>query len=88
MEQKSAFALGAIKREVDFDTYHFAENLLTMSYLNIFNKIQRSNVTLDYEIENQYIQAAQQTVATTSGEVALAPSDIAQISLQMRVPPS
>ena len=55
MEQKSAFALGAIKREVDFETYHFAENLLTMSYLDIFNKIQSSNITLDFEIENQYI---------------------------------
>ena len=47
-----------------------------MSYLDIFNKMQRSNVTLDFEIDNQYIQAAQQTSISTTGV-----DSMAQISL-------
>ena len=37
LQQKSAFALGAIKREVNFEEFHFAENLLTMNYFDLFN---------------------------------------------------
>ena len=55
MHQKSAFALGAIKREVNFEEFHFAENLLTMDYFSLFNKVNSQNVTLEYEIDNQYI---------------------------------
>mmetsp|Transcript_45126 Transcript_45126/g.59827 ORF Transcript_45126/g.59827 Transcript_45126/m.59827 type:complete len:215 (+) Transcript_45126:35-679(+) len=39
MHQKSAFALGAIKREINFEEFHFAENLLEMNFLSMFNKI-------------------------------------------------
>lgn len=39
LQQKSAFALGAIKREVNFEEFHFAENLLTMNYFEIFNQV-------------------------------------------------
>ena len=46
MEQKSAFALGAIKREVNFEEFHFAENLLTQNYFDLLNEINRQNVTL------------------------------------------
>lgn len=52
IHQKSSFSLGAIKREVNFEEFHFAENLLTMNYFEIFNKITAQNVTLEYEIEN------------------------------------
>jgi len=52
LHQKSAFALGAIKREVNFEEFHFAENLLTMSYFDIFNKVDQQNVTLEYQIDN------------------------------------
>ena len=50
--------MGAIKREVNFEEFHFAENLLTMNYFDLFNKVHAQNVTLEYEIDNQYIQAA------------------------------
>lgn len=52
LQQKSAFSLGAIKREVNFEEFHFAENLLTMNYFEIFNQVNQQNVTLEYEIEN------------------------------------
>lgn len=52
MHQKSAFSIGAIKREINFDEFHLAENLLTMSYFDIFNKVNQQNVTLEYQIEN------------------------------------
>ena len=58
MSQKSAFALGAIKREVNFEEFHFAENLLTTNYFGLFNSMAAQNVTLEYDIDNQYIQAA------------------------------
>lgn len=48
LHQKSAFSIGAIKREVNFEEFHFAENLLTMNYFSIFNKMQNQNVTLEY----------------------------------------
>ena len=54
-QQKSALALGAIKREVNFEEFHFAENLLTMNYFGLFNKLRQQNVTLDFDIDNQYI---------------------------------
>ena len=55
LHQKSAFSIGAIKREVNFEEFHFAENLLTMNYFGIFNKITQQNVTLEYQIDNEYI---------------------------------
>ena len=48
LNQKSSFSIGAIKREVNFEEFHFAENLLTMNFFGIFNKIQTQNVTLEY----------------------------------------
>jgi len=77
LHQKSAFALGAIKREINFEEFHFAENLLTMSLFDIFNKVNAQNATLEYQVDNQYIQNVQQTGTS---------EDIAQISLHMRVP--
>ena len=39
LHQKSAFSIGAIRREINFEEFHLAENLLTMSYFDIFNKV-------------------------------------------------
>jgi len=41
LHQKSAFAIGAIKREINFEEFHFAENLLTMNYFDLFNKVNQ-----------------------------------------------
>jgi len=35
-EQKNSYALGAIARKINFDTYNFAEDLLSMSYFDLF----------------------------------------------------
>ena len=55
MHQKSAFALGAIKREINFEEFNFAENLLSMDFLGMFNRINIQNATLEYQIDSQYI---------------------------------
>lgn len=77
LHQKSAFALGAIKREINFDKVHFAENLLEMDMLQMFNYINNQNTTLEYQIDSQYIQNVQQSGSS---------DEIAQITLHMRVP--
>ena len=59
MQQKSAFALGAIKREINCDEFHFAENLLQHNFFSMFNKIESQNATLEYQVDNQYIQNVQ-----------------------------
>ena len=56
LSQKSAFSLGAIKREINFDDFHFAENLLTNNFFGLFNLIEKQNATLEYQVDSQYIQ--------------------------------
>ena len=79
LNQKSSFSIGAIKREVNFEEFHFAENLLTMNFFGIFNKIQTQNVTLEYQIDNVYVQAAQDSLDTNL---------MAEIKMTLRVPPA
>lgn len=40
---------------MNFEEFHFAENLLTMNYFGLFNKMRQQNVTLEFDIDNQYI---------------------------------
>lgn len=37
MSQKAAYALGAANRQIGYDTYHFAENLLSQSYFDLID---------------------------------------------------
>lgn len=46
MSQRAAYARGAIVREIGFDKYHFAENLLHTSYAGLLDTIRQENTTL------------------------------------------
>lgn len=53
MSQKDSFALGAAARQLNFDTYHFAENLLFQSYEELFRSINSQNTTLEFEPDSR-----------------------------------
>jgi hypothetical protein len=78
LDQKEAYALGAIKREIDFERYHLAENLLTQSFFGIFQDIKAQNTTLSYDISNQFTQAPALS--------ASAPDSSVSITLELQVP--
>jgi hypothetical protein len=40
LHQKDAYALGALKREIGFDSYQLAENLLTSTFFDIVHRIK------------------------------------------------
>ena len=79
LNQKEAYAMGAIKREIDFERYHLAENLLTQSFYGIFNDVHSQNTTLSYDISNQFTQdPAMSSSVGSSSEVV--------VTLEMQVP--
>lgn len=37
-DQKNSYALGSIQRKINFETYNFAEDLLSMSYFDLIQE--------------------------------------------------
>ena len=75
LQQKSTYALGAANRQIDFDTYHFAENLLQMSFYDLFDSVNSQNTTLKYDLQSK--QSSPPLQSTSSA---------LQINLNMMVP--
>lgn len=48
LEQKDSFALGAAHRQINFDMFHFAENMLFNDYHSLHELINKQNTTLTY----------------------------------------
>ena len=76
MKQKAPFSRGSIKRQIDYDS-HLAHDLHSMDFLQILKERHSSNVTLSFDVDNEYISSAPETDSDVS---------VAQISLNMRVP--
>ena len=39
-DQKNSYALGKISRKINFETYNFAQDLLTMSYVDLIKQFR------------------------------------------------
>lgn len=77
LDQKNSYALGAISRQINFDTYNFAQNLLSGSFFDLFSLISSQNTTLGFEPESQL-----------SSPALAGSTDPLKITLQMKVPSS
>lgn len=75
MAQKTPYARGAIQRQVGFDKYHMAQNLLFSSYQELFATIREENTTLAFVPES------------TMSNPPISGSETVQINLKMLVPP-
>lgn len=78
MRQKDSYALGTLKREIGFDSYHLAENLLTSSFFDIVDRINSQQTSLSFDTETQF---------TTTPLMAADKSDsTVHLQLEMNVP--
>ena len=75
MAQKTPFARGAIQRQVGFDKYHVAQNLLFSSYQELFAIVREENTTLSFEPES------------TMSSPPVSGSETVRVNLKMLVPP-
>ena len=78
LNQKDSYALGAIRRQIGFESYHLAENLLTSTFFEVFNKIKDQDTTLQFEVESEYVQSPMMSGNAADSNV--------HVSLEMNVP--
>ena len=78
LNQKDSFALGELKREIGFESYHLAENLLTSSFFDIVHRIKSQTTSLSFDTDTCY--------TTTPLMVPDADDNSVHIKLQMNVP--
>ena len=52
LEQQESFSIGSVEREIGFNMFHLAENLMTMDFFNLYAYINSQNVTANFEIQN------------------------------------
>ena len=75
MAQKTPFARCAIQRQVGFDKYHVAQNLLFSSYQQLFATVREENTTLAFVPES------------TMSSPPISGSETVRVNLKMLVPP-
>ena len=80
LSQNSPFQRGTIKRQVNFEDIHFAEELYTHTYFELYGKEYSKESKLKLRIDNQYTASAS---PPNSGATEL---DMSVITLNMRVP--
>lgn len=78
LDQRYSFASGVIKREIGFDSYHLAENLVTSTIFQVFNSIKSQNTTLSFDTESQFTTTPKMSPDSDPSSVS--------ISLEMNVP--
>jgi len=52
LNQKYSYASGVVKREIGFENYHLAGNLLTSTFFDVFNNIKAQDTTLAFDVES------------------------------------
>jgi len=52
LNQKYSYSSGVVKREIGFENYHLAGNLLTSTFFDVFNNIKAQDTTLAFDVES------------------------------------
>lgn len=78
LNQKDSFALGHLKREIGFESYHLAENLLTSSFFDIVRRIKSQTTSMSFDTDTFYTTTPRMAPSDTDSSV--------HITLEMNVP--